>query len=119
MNKLVVLPFATGTIAASGTFTSEAIDMAKYSNEWRLSLQFTVTGDGTLKIEVLSSNDGVNFVDTAVDVIVGAVKTGGPATNGKYAPATVTIPVARWIKLLFTETGGAQSVACAATLAIQ
>lgn len=119
MNKLIVLPFATGTIAASGTYTTEAVDLAKCSNENRLSLQYNVTGNGTLKIEVLASNDGVNFVDTGVDVDTDAVVGGGPGTDGKYPPTTITIPLVRWIKLLFTEVGTANSVACTAALAVQ
>lgn len=119
MNKIAVLPINTGEIAASGSFTSEAIDLAQYSNENRFSLQYNVTGDGTLKIEVYGSSDGVNFVDLGIDVDTDAVVTGGPGSDGKYAPTTITMILCRWIKLYFTEVGGVDSVTAESYLAVQ
>ncbi len=119
MNKIVVLPINTGEIAASGSFTSEAIDLGLYANESRFSLQYHVTGDGTLKIEVWGSSDGINFVDLGIDVDTDAVKTGGPGSDGKYAPTTITMILCRWIKLYYTEVGGGDTVTAESYLAIQ
>lgn len=119
MNKIVVLPIMTGEIAAAGEFTSDAIDLASYSNEGRCSLQYNVTGDGTLKIEVLGSSDGVNFVDLEIDVDTDAVATGGPGSDGKYPPTSITLVFCRWIKLYFTEVGSSDSVTAESYLAIQ
>jgi len=102
MNKISVIPFQTGEIAVSGSWTGEAIDLSKLSNETRLSVQPLVTGDGTAKIEVLASNDGLNFVDTQQDVATGL-------TVANYAPIIITttmLPYCRWFKFKVTETAG-------------
>jgi hypothetical protein len=102
MNKITVLPFQTGEIAVSGSWTSDKIDLAQYSNETRLGIQPIVTGDGTAKIEVLASNDGENFIDTEQDVATGL-------TVADYAPIIITtthLPYCRWFKIKVTETAG-------------
>jgi len=102
MNKIMVLPFHTGEIDPSGSWTSRAIDLSKLSNEGRLSIQPIVTGDGTAKIEVLASNNGVDFIDTENDVVIGL-------TVAAYAPIiidTTMLPYCRWFKIVVTETAG-------------
>jgi hypothetical protein len=102
MNRIIVLPFSTGEIAVSGSWTSRAIDLSKLSNENRLSVQPIVTGDGTAKIEALASNNGVDFVDTENDIVTGL-------TVLAYAPIIITttmLPYSRWLKLKVTETAG-------------
>jgi hypothetical protein len=115
MNKITVLPFQTGTIALSGTWTSRAIDLSKISNEHRLSIQPIVTGDGAAKIEALACNNGLDFVDTEEDIVTGL-------TVLSYAPIiinTTMLPYCRWFKLLVTETGGADSIALDLSLFVQ
>lgn len=102
MNKITVLPFATGEIDPSGSWTSDSIDLAAYSNENRLSVQPIVTGLGTAKIEVLASNNGIDYVDTANDVVTGL-------TVAAYAPIIITttmLPYCRFFKIVVTETAG-------------
>lgn len=101
-NKITVLPFQTGELDPDGIWTSGPIDLSQYSNETRLSVQALVVGDGTAKIEVLASNDGLNFVDTENDVATGL-------TVANYAPVIITttmLPYCRWVKLKVTETAG-------------
>ena len=115
MNKITVKPLHSGSVAASGTWTSEAIDLAKLSNEHRLSLQANVSGDGTLTIEVLCSNDGLNFVDSGTDVL-----TDQAAAN--VVPTILTTamcPYCRWIKIKVTETSTTDSVTAVMSLFVQ
>lgn len=102
MNKITILPFDTEEIAVSGSWTSEIIDLSHYSNENRLSVQAIVTGLGTAKIEVLASNNGLDFVDTLNDVATGL-------TVAAYTPVIITttmLPYCRYFKLVVTETAG-------------
>jgi hypothetical protein len=122
MNKITIKPLYKSAIAASGSWTSETIDLAKLSNEYKLSIQAVITGDGTVTIDILASNDGVNFVDTATDVLAGATKTGGPGSDGKYAPinlSTAMLKYARYFKVRATETGGANTVTVDLSLFVQ
>jgi len=113
MNKITIKPFYKSELAASGSITFETVDLAKISNEYKLSLQINASGDGTATIDILASNDGVTFVDTATDVLAGIVKTGGPGSDGKYAPIIITtamLKYCRYFKLRATETGGANTI---------
>jgi hypothetical protein len=113
MNKITIKPFYKSELAASGTITFETIDLAKLSNEYKLSLQINASGDGTATIDILASNDGVTFVDTATDVLAGIVKGGGPGTDGKYAPIIITtsmLKYCRFFQLRATETGTTDTI---------
>ena len=113
MNKITIKPLYVSELAASGNKVFEIIDLAKLSNEYRLSLQINATLDGTATIDILASNDGVTFVDTATDVLAGVVKTGGPGSDGKYAPIIITtamLKYSRYFKVRATETGGANTI---------
>lgn len=95
----------TGIILSSGTFLSDAF-LAR-DIEGDATLQWTVTGNGTVKIEVLTSNDGIVFNDIADDIAVGQTKdTGIGGTN----MAAFGIPLCDQVKFKFTETGGAAAV---------
>ncbi len=87
----------TGTITASGTFTSEAFDAS--SLQGYFSLQWTIVGTGTMKAEVLVSNDGVNFHNIDTDITTG--QTAG--TN----MSSFTVTPCNQLQILFTETAGA------------
>lgn len=122
MNKITVLPFYKSALAASGNVVFDVVDLAKICNEYRLSLQVNISGDGTGTIDILASNDNVNYVDTATDVLAGAVKTGGPGTDGKYAPIIITtamLKYCRFFKLRLTETGGANTITAELYLFVQ
>jgi hypothetical protein len=115
MNKISVLPFNTGEIAASGNYTTEAIDLSKLSNEHRLSLQVSATGDGTATIEILCSNDNVNFVDSGTDVLT-------DQAAGNVVPTILTTsmcPYCRWIKIKVTETSTTDAVTVVMSLFVQ
>jgi hypothetical protein len=122
MNKIIIKPFKVTALAASGSWTSGAIDLAKLSNENRLSIQPIVSLLGVVTIDLLASNDGVNYVDTATDVIAGASVGGGPGTDGKYAPILITtamLKYCRFFKIRVTETGGANTVTVELSLFVQ
>jgi hypothetical protein len=91
MNKITVLPFKSGEIAVSGSWTSPIIDLSYYSNETRLSIQSLIAGAGTGKIEVLACNNGLDYVDTENDVATGLQGVAGTAdgtTAGKVVDST-------------------------------
>lgn len=88
------------TVAASGSTTSDALDLNSIKMNGDCSLQITVTA-GTWKVELLASNDGTNYVEPEgfSDIITGVTSAASPLTY--YAP-----PVARFHKWKATETGG-------------
>lgn len=104
------------TIAATGTYTSSVIKLL--NTDGYFSLQVEVTGDGTVKFEYLLSNNETDFLmpTSAIAIATGVVKTSGPGSDGKdiysFHP-----PLARELKILVTETGGANSVVVSAWLA--
>jgi len=100
--------FATGTISASGSYTSDAFDCNQLSGYF--SLQWTVTGDGTMKAEVLTSNDGTTFNDVDSDIITAQAKTSGVSGTNM---ASFEVTPCNQLKIKFTETGGASSIAVA------
>lgn len=102
---------STGTIAASGSYTTEAYDCTEL--EGFFSLQWTVTGDGTMKAEVLSSNDGVNFSDVNPDITSGQTKTSG---SGGVNMDSFTVTPCNQFKIKFTETGTSAAIVVAARL---
>lgn len=104
---------STGTIAASGSYTTEAFDCVGLQGVF--SLQWIVTGDGTMKAEVLPSNDGENFLNTEPDIVVSQTKTTGPASDGKNM-VSFEVPPCNQFKIKFTETGTANSITVAARL---
>jgi hypothetical protein len=122
MNKITIKPLYKSAIAASGSWTSETIDLAKLSNEYKLSLQANITGDGTVTIDILASNDGVNFVDTGTDVFTTVTKTSGPGSDGKLAPVIITtamLKYSRYFRIRATETVGANTVTVDLSLFVQ
>lgn len=90
----------TGEIAASGSFTSDAFIARGLEGD--ATLQWTVTGDGTLKVEALTSNDGTVFNDIADDICTGQTKTSG---IGGTNMANFGIAPCDQVKFKFTETG--------------
>ena len=102
---------SSGTIVASGTYTSDAYDVTGLDGLF--SLQWTVTGDGTMKAEVLVSNNGAVFNDIDTDITTAQTKsTGISGTNMVAFEPTLC----NQIKIKFTETGGANSITVVARL---
>lgn len=95
----------TETIAASGTSTSDAIDISKKDNlQWIFGLQITTTGTGTLKIELLVSNDGVTYADPEGFGDIDTTLAAGSSFHDFDPPAF------KYFKFKFTEDGGANAV---------
>lgn len=99
----------TGVIAASGSYTSRAF-LAR-DIEGDATMQWTVTGDGEVKIEVLTSLNGEHFSDIADDIATVQTKTSGVGGTNMVA---FGIPLCEQVKFKFTETGGADEVSVAA-----
>lgn len=102
---------STGTISASGSYTTDAYNCSELQGYF--SLQWTVTGDGTMKAEVLVSNDGNTFVEIDPDIITGQTKTSGMSGTNM---ADFDVTPCNQLKIKFTETGGANSIAVSARL---
>lgn len=123
-----VISISTGAITASSSYTSAAIDLAELVGansrairpDGFFGLQYTITGNGTAKIEYLLSNDGTTYVEpsAATDIATGLTKTSGPGSDGKDYVA-FSPEVSRYLKIKVTETGGANSVTGVLQLAIQ
>lgn len=110
------------SISASANTTTEKIDLNGLASNGIFSVQYTITGDGTAKIEYLLSNEdaATNMIEpsTATDIGSSLTKTTGPGSNGKdlipFEPEC-----ARWLQLKVTETGGANGVVVTLDIAIQ
>ncbi len=108
------------TVTAGANTTSDAIDLNKYRPEGYFSLQVTITGSGTAKIEYLLSNNGTDYLEpsTGADITASMTATSGPGSDGKDIFYFDPEP-ARYLKIKVTETGGADSVVVTATLMVQ
>jgi len=108
------------SIVASGTGYTDIIDL-DYKRGY-MSLFIHMTGDGTASITPFVSMDPVGTKDadsnwtqpydsggTAITIATGLTKSTGPATNGQHV-YPVEIPVAKKVKFLITETGGADAI---------
>lgn len=111
--------FSSEAVVASGTATSNAVDLGGLSTTGHFSLQVALTGDGTATFEFLLSNDGTNFVEPSgsLDITTGFTKTSGPGSDGKDIFSFGPI-LARWMKIRVTETGGVSAIAVNGYLAM-
>lgn len=101
----------TGTVAASGSYTSEAFSTIGLQGFF--SLQWKVTGDGTMKAEVLVSNDGTTFIEVDSDITTAQTKSTG-ISGANMSDFEVT-PCEQF-KIKFTETGATDSISVVARL---
>lgn len=107
--------FAGLVVAASGSVYSNGLSLLGL--EGYVSLYFANSGDGTATLIYELSNDNTNWsqVTTLSSLATGFVKTSGPASDGKtflyFNP-----PVAAWLRLKVTETGGASTLIVTAVL---
>jgi hypothetical protein len=88
-------------IAAAGTVTTDVIDLTQSSG--KIKIQSTITGSGTLKLELLESLDGITWIENATDIVTGL--TAGSALTARDCG------VSCYIKIKATETGEAEAVA--------
>lgn len=109
--------FLSVSIDASGNSTSD-IDLRRMNAEGFFSIQYQITGDGTVTIDYLESNDGSNFVDPEDDIDTGFTKTGGPNSDGidlqPFEPNLCGV-----LRIRITETGGVNGVVASAWVAVQ
>lgn len=108
--------FDSVAIDASGTSTS--MEILAINIQGFFSLEWVITGDGTVKFEVLPSNSGSNFLNTEPDIATGQTKITGPGTDGKNF-TSFEIPACHSFKIICTETGGADAVVVSAWLKAQ
>jgi len=128
-DSLLFLPIIKNkTIATSGIFTSEAIDIQALKLRGDITLQVEVTGDGTCKFEFSQSNNFIANGPNAggdfqkpVDgfaILDSFTKTSGTDSDGKDV-ANVSMFNSQAFKIICTETGGADSVTVDAWLSMQ
>ena len=101
----------TGTIAASGSYTTEALDCTGLNGFF--SLQWATTGNGTMKAEVLVSNDGVTFHELDTDITTAQTKLTG---TGGVNMTDFEVTPCNQMQIKFSETGTANSIAVVARL---
>jgi len=115
-----VLVFDSQSVAAGGSATSRKIDLKRTRGYF--SLQYVLTGDGTVTLSYELSNDGNIWIfpSTCGDSfpLTGLTKTSGPGGDGKDIVPVKPI-IARFIRFKVTETGGANGVTISARLNYQ
>ena len=112
--------FNEEALTAGASIETDVIDVAAYAIEGYFSLQLLVTGLGTIKVEYEVSNNGKIYVvqvDAADVIASGFTATSGPGSDGKDLISFEPEP-AKLMKILITETGGANAVAVSADLRI-
>ncbi len=105
------------TIAAFGTFTSPIININDYKLLGDVTLQVSLTGDGTVKIEFEQSNNfdtngatGDFVIPSSGGLIVASfTKTSGSASDGKDL-FDLSMFNSQFFRIKVTETGGANPV---------
>ena len=105
------------SIDASGNASSTAIDLKRYKIDGYFSVQVTIAGSGTAKVEYLISNDGTNYIEptSASDITSGMTATSGPGSDGKDIFSFSPEP-ARFMKIKVTETGTSNSITATVVL---
>ena len=121
--SLTITPImAQETIAASGDSTGGVvIDLQDKRIEGFFSVYVEMVGDGTAKIEYQISHCGSteNFLtpSSATDIVTSHTKTSGPGSDGKDSYSFSPV-IGRWMKVLVTETGGADQITITVKIAI-
>jgi len=113
--------YASGarTITKNTSVTSGAFDLKEVAQDGIFSIEYLITGDGTVKIEyLLCSTATGTFVEpsTAVDIASGLTKTSG--TSGQDI-ITFNPELAPFMKLKVTETGTSSDAVVTLKLNIQ
>jgi hypothetical protein len=105
--------FSTESVASGGTSSqpAEGIDLQRFAQNGNFSLQYLITGTGTLKLEYLLSHDGANYIEPtgATDIGSSLTATTGPDSDGKDILSFKPM-LARYLKIKATGSGGTAAV---------
>lgn len=114
------------TIAASGTFTSQPVNMLERKLVGNVTLQITLIGMGTGRFRFSQSNDFQNienpgnfvFPSSASDIVTAFTNTSGAEGDGEDI---INLPMfnSQAFKIVVTETGTANSITVNAWLSMQ
>ena len=113
--EITLINLAVGaTIAQAASLSCPIVAIGHRAPEWKFSVHtnFTSAGAATLKVEVLISNDGVNFVEIDADVVTGLAKDTQVIT-------AVAPTFCGYFYLKITEENTAIATAVNATLAMR
>jgi len=94
------------TIAASANYTSGYVKLVDGKNVH--ALEYVLTGDGTMSIEVYTSISGKDYISNGVKAS-GLTKTSGPGSDGK-GNVPLSLNPGDFLKVKLTETGGANAI---------
>lgn len=113
--------YATGarTITKNTSVTSGAIPLTEIAQNGLFSLEYLITGDGTVTIEyLLCSTEHGTYVEpsTATNIATGLTKSSG--TSG-HDIITFNPEMAPWMKIKVTETVNSSDAVVTLTLNIQ
>lgn len=112
---------AAGAVERSGVINLNTI-VGNYLTRGKgnVAIQFTVTGDGILKLEVEQSINGSDFLTPSgiSEVVVDFTSTSGPNSDGKDILRVPLLP-APFLKFKATETGGEDDLVITADIAVQ
>lgn len=103
MNVQIFDGSATYNTAAAATTTSAVMKVINTDGYFSLQWSFANAG-GTATLKVLSSNDGVNFVDC--NTVIGGA-TVAPVAATVTAMAEVIMVPCKWCKITCLANGGA------------
>jgi len=114
------------SIAASGSFTSDIINLEDIKAEGNITIQVEVTGTGTATIEFEQSNS-FNTTDLTGDfvkpssgssIVTGFTVTSGSGSNGKDL---FNVPAfnSKVLRMVITETGTANAIIVSMWVSIQ
>jgi len=109
----VIKLFNAESIASGSTSSqpAEGIDLQRFAQNGFFSLQYTITGTGTLKLEYNLSLDGANWIEPTSSTDIGSSLTAstGPGSDGKDI-LTFSPELARFLKIKATGSGGSAAV---------
>jgi len=107
--------FVAKSLLAAGTADSPAIDLRYIISNYKFSIDYTITGTGTVKIEYLlcGTSDGT-YVDIGTDLgaTLGAGSSFLPFASGEPY-------LAPFMKIRVTEDGGAAAAVVSVNVHIQ
>ena len=96
---------------ASSSQPAEGIDLQRFAQNGFFSLQYLITGTGTLKLEYNLSLDGATYIEPTGSTDIGSslTATTGPGSDGKDI-LTFSPELARYLKIKATGSGGSAAV---------